>query len=390
MDDRIRRAAVPAAAGALLIVAALASAAGLLDWTAVGGWLRRHAGSIALTGCGAVLVALAVVEFRRGPARRSPLSWGAVAAGAALVGVVAVGATAWLLGEAAAANDPAAARVEAVKTGLGIGAGTGGVLALLLAVRRQWHQEVTAVDTAHDATERRVTDLYTKAAEQLGSDKAPVRMAGLYALERLAQDHVGQRQTMVNLLCAYLRMPYDESVQEGEVRLTAQRVLTAHLQPKADGYWADADLDLSGATLIDFSLADCAVRSASFRRAEFVGRTRFSNCRFSLATTFDSAVFSGFTTFHKAVFHSDARFIATHFAGGFFNGVTFARNADFSKAVFSKRVSFSLATFAGGRRTALDVRTPWTSFGGAQFVNVPAEIRPFIHPSTTPAEEESE
>jgi hypothetical protein len=34
--------------------------------------------------------------------------------------------------------------VEAIKTGLSIGAGTGGVFALLLAVRRQWHQELTA------------------------------------------------------------------------------------------------------------------------------------------------------------------------------------------------------------------------------------------------------
>ncbi|MFC7617785.1 hypothetical protein ACFQV2_34655 [Actinokineospora soli] len=106
MDDRVRRSAAPAAAGALLIAVAVTSAVGWLDWSAVGGWLRAHAGSIVLTGFGALLVALAVVEYRRGPARRSPLSWGAVAAGAALVGAVAVGATAWLLGEAAAANDP--------------------------------------------------------------------------------------------------------------------------------------------------------------------------------------------------------------------------------------------------------------------------------------------
>jgi hypothetical protein len=65
-----------------------------------------------------------------------------------------------------------------------------------------------AADTRHDATERRITDLYTKAADQLGSDKAPVRLAGLYALERLAQDNPEHQQTIVNLVCAYLRMPY--------------------------------------------------------------------------------------------------------------------------------------------------------------------------------------
>jgi hypothetical protein len=61
-----------------------------------------------------------------------------------------------------------------------------------------------------DAIER-VTDLYTKAADQLGSEKAPVRLAGMYALERLAQSTPEQRQTIVNVLCAYLRMPYAPS-----------------------------------------------------------------------------------------------------------------------------------------------------------------------------------
>lgn len=59
-----------------------------------------------------------------------------------------------------------------------------------------------------DATERRITELYTNAADQLGSDSAPVRLAGLYALERLAQDNRGQRQTIVNVICAYLQMPF--------------------------------------------------------------------------------------------------------------------------------------------------------------------------------------
>lgn len=79
----------------------------------------------------------------------------------------------------------------------------------MLAVRRQWHQELTSADTALDASERRVTELYTRAADQLGSDKAPVRLAGLYALERLGQSNPGQRQTIVDVLCAYLRMPYE-------------------------------------------------------------------------------------------------------------------------------------------------------------------------------------
>lgn len=59
-----------------------------------------------------------------------------------------------------------------------------------------------------DATEKNVTELYTKAADQLGSEQAAVRLAGLYALERLAHNNPGQRQSIVNVICAYLRMPF--------------------------------------------------------------------------------------------------------------------------------------------------------------------------------------
>jgi hypothetical protein len=49
--------------------------------------------------------------------------------------------------------------------------GTGGLVALELAARRQRSTELTLVHTEHDATERRITELYTKAADQLGSDQ---------------------------------------------------------------------------------------------------------------------------------------------------------------------------------------------------------------------------
>ena len=119
------------------------------------------------------------------------------------------GLTWWLL--SIAATDPnasASVQIDAIRTGLSAAVATGGAFALLLAFRRQRSTEVSAVHTITDATERRVTELYTKAADQLGNDKAPVRLAGLYALERLAQDNPSQRQTIVNVICAYLQMPY--------------------------------------------------------------------------------------------------------------------------------------------------------------------------------------
>lgn len=125
-------------------------------------------------------------------------------------------------------------RIELLKTGLAVGAGAGGVAALVLAGRRQWSNEQanraterSFADSRHDASERRITDLYSKGADQLGSDKAAVRLAGLYALERLGQDTPTMRLTIVQVLCAYLRMPAVAGDQEVEVRRTAPRISCA-------------------------------------------------------------------------------------------------------------------------------------------------------------------
>lgn len=140
-------------------------------------------------------------------------------------------------------------RIELVKTGLAVGAGTGGVVALVLAGRRQWATEQNARATEHDATERRVTELYTKAADQLGSEKAAVRLAGLYALERLGQNSENQRETILSLVCAYLRMSPADDSQEQQVRLTAQRILVRHRRYRDANWWDVSALDLTGADL---------------------------------------------------------------------------------------------------------------------------------------------
>jgi uncharacterized membrane protein YidH (DUF202 family) len=179
-------------------------------------------------------------EHARGEVRYRVLSVRAIVTWAVVIVSAGVGVAVWLL-LTYTGGDTAANRVqlEAIRTVGTIVVGTGGAAALLLAARRQrsaeialnqkdrdqadvarthalqervaeqtrQHQERVAAATEPDAEARRITDLYTKAAEQLGSDKAPVRLAGLYALERLGQDHVEQRQTIVNVLCAYLRMP---------------------------------------------------------------------------------------------------------------------------------------------------------------------------------------
>ena len=57
---------------------------------------------------------------------------------------------------------------------------------------------------------RTLNERFATAAGQLGDDKPPaVRLAGVYAMAGLADDWPENRQTCVDVLCAYLRMPYE-------------------------------------------------------------------------------------------------------------------------------------------------------------------------------------
>ncbi|GAA4611895.1 hypothetical protein GCM10023195_50640 [Actinoallomurus liliacearum] len=59
--------------------------------------------------------------------------------------------------------------------------------------------------TFHATEQGQITDRYTKAIEQLGSDKLDVRLGGIYALERLVRDSARDNHTVYDVLAAFLR-----------------------------------------------------------------------------------------------------------------------------------------------------------------------------------------
>ncbi|MCA1603466.1 MAG: hypothetical protein LC776_18100, partial [Acidobacteria bacterium] len=142
-----------------------------------------------------------------------PLSNSTIALGAVVV--LGVGVAAWIVLLRRYTGAGPAVELDAIRTAGTLVVGAGGAVALLLAARRQQateltldHQREVAQATARDANEQRITELYTRAVDQLGASKAPVRLGGLHALERLAQNNPTQRQTIVDVICAYLRMPH--------------------------------------------------------------------------------------------------------------------------------------------------------------------------------------
>jgi uncharacterized protein YjbI with pentapeptide repeats len=307
-------------------------------------------------------------------------------------------------------------QLDAIRTAGTLVVGTGGAVALLLTARRQRYTELTLVHTTSDATERRITELYTKAADQLGSEQAPVRLAGLYALERLAHSTVEHRQTIVDVICAYLRMPYtppqpsasvpgwsyrspgparrrriirplsdrsphatptfqqarhEHAEQQRQVRLTAQNILSRnlylvdqhrrhwwHRTPPPAPAWPGIRLNLTGALLLEFSLAGCQLDYASFQKAQFTGRALFTGAQFLGGVLFTGAQFTGGADFWGAQFTGRAEFEDAQFPGGAdFTGAQFPGGAFFRDAQFPNRAFFEGAQFTGG-----------AFFGGVQFL----------------------
>src|SRR5580693_2654287 len=124
---------------------------------------------------------------------------------------------------------------------------------------------------------RTLNERFDTVAGQLGSDKPPaVRLAAVYAMAGLADDWQDHRQMCVDVLCGYLRMPYepgpgdDAPVEKRlafqasrEVRHTVIRVITAHLNGTAPVSWCGLIFDFAGAVF----------DGGDFRGAKFAGGT---------------------------------------------------------------------------------------------------------------------
>jgi uncharacterized protein YjbI with pentapeptide repeats len=337
-------------------------------------------------------------------------------------------------------------RLEALKLALSIGAGTGGFIALLLAARKQQvsereleqrekiHQETkdfqerVASSTELDSAIRRSSESYTKSVEQLGSDRAAVRLGGLYALARLGDENPQLRQTVINVWCAYLRMPFGVDgqgeidanevmpaqseadapwvpaaravlAQELVVRATAQRLIeerlldSVHPAVALDAtptHWSGMDVDLSNAVVLHFDLSRCKVRHARFIATRFAHGANFSSAEFESATfggssftgdgCFDEAVIRTFADFTRVTFAGDARFIASSFGRSQFHRTEFTQSVHFDRSIFMEQSSwedcefksvayFSAMTFNGSADFDTAFFHEHASFDGCQFAD---------------------
>jgi uncharacterized protein YjbI with pentapeptide repeats len=83
--------------------------------------------------------------------------------------------------------------------------------------------------------EGQITDRYTKAVDQLGSDHLDVRVGGIYALERIARDSPPDRATIEEVLTAYLRdhAPWPPPPAPPSLQAITQRLVTLAQRQRA-------------------------------------------------------------------------------------------------------------------------------------------------------------
>ncbi|WP_194915345.1 pentapeptide repeat-containing protein [Catenulispora rubra] len=275
-------------------------------------------------------------------------------------------------------------RLDVAKTALLVVGGSGAVAGLYVAYRKQRTDEANHLRDQ----DKLFTERYTAAVAQLGNTtSAAIRLGGVYALARIADDSERDRSTCMKVLCAYLRMPYDPGGPDSEpaerqVRTTAQAIIGERLRPGHLGFWPNANIDLAGAYLIDFSLQGATVGHFDANQATFNGVTWLDEVTFGQMARFGKATFDSVARFSKTVFVGGARFEGVTFNGlAWFSGakfatwarldeVTFNGNADFDETVFDgdvlfgdslfgKAVTFSQAVFAGDAST----------FGAAAYFN---------------------
>jgi hypothetical protein len=162
-----------------------------------------------------------------------------------------------------------------------------------------------------------VTDRYTKAIDQLGSDMLDVRIGGIYALERIARDSSRDHATVMEVLAAFVR---EHSHDSWDPHRPAGWTRGPELGPRPDVQAAvtvigrrdisrdQQQIDLSGAdlsraqlsranlarcSLIYSNLTGTNLSHASLRQTEFVGsdltranlrRSDLRNADFAFAT----------------------------------------------------------------------------------------------------------
>ncbi|WP_245173680.1 pentapeptide repeat-containing protein [Streptomyces aureus] len=182
-----------------------------------------------------------------------------------------------------------------------------GGLVVLFGAYATWRQLRVSQDGLRATQEGYVTDRFSRAVDQLGSDKLDVRIGGLHALWRIAEQSARDREAIISIQAAYLRThlpwppaepespaadlpindiaPLETRAADAQVALTALGVLCQHREQSwvnlsitdlrradCDGLWfPEVNFDracLEAAGLYHANLTQASLVSVNLRHAD--------------------------------------------------------------------------------------------------------------------------
>lgn len=325
-------------------------------------------------------------------------------------------AVALLIGVTAAllTLDPATSKSDAVRTGGLASAAVVALYALWLNDRRrkveESRHELERRNNEQDR-ERVADERFARAVELLGHEADQVRVGALHALAGLARSRPSYTQTVLDVVCSYLRRPFDhpdygqggtgeqpaweqaamrDADRERQVRLAAQRVIGDLVPDRGQPQDPDGsvpDLDLTGALLDYLDLAGKTIGRLVLRDARLYGTTRFSGAQitgeawFTRAVSYgrldcDQLVFQERSNFPYLIAHGRVSFERTHFEGGaVFLSAKFRGPVTMAKSVFDKSVDLRRAAFHDGLDLGCSLPSPLRPGTANMVVDTSSEVR---------------
>ena len=246
---------------------------------------------------------------------------------------------------------------------------------------------------------------YTKAVEQLGDEKAPIRMGGVYTLVGLVdewledesiekyEDRLKEGQVIINNLCAYIRSPftlashYDELSQanpasegiykdkeqefyadkatldsEADVRLGIIKEIHDRLQGPEEntpGTWSDFEYDFSGSVFfypVDLTKSYYK-KPINFSGSTYKGRADFSGSTYKGRAYFTDSTYKGRADFTGSTYKSGADFTDSTYKG----------KAYFSRSTYKGRVNFTGSTYKDVAYFTGSTYKSWADFTGSTY-----------------------
>jgi uncharacterized protein YjbI with pentapeptide repeats len=171
-------------------------------------------------------------------------------------------------------------------------------VAVLTGLIFAWQQLGTTSDNLRVSQEGQITDRFSRAVDQLGSDNLSIRLGGIYSLERIARDSPRDYGPVMEVLTAFVRQNAPVAANAAATPVTAVPRVAPDIRAvlKVIGRRTPAQvdveieegadcLDLTGVSLVGVNLVDTNLRNTCWDRSDLraaqLSRANLTNTTFS-------------------------------------------------------------------------------------------------------------